>query len=179
MRRPTLRTRRMNRGTDQRRNPIRRDPTVTSRMMAAVRDRNSKAELALRRELHSHGVRYRLHARDVPGRPDIVWRGRKIAVFVDGDMWHGHAWKVRGLAKLEDMFPTNTEWWVSKIRRNEERDREVNRELRRTGWRVVRLWESDVLASPSRAGRRVMAVLREADANSHSPHSRRRIAHRR
>ena len=163
MRRPTRRTRSLKREADQKRNPVKRDPAVTSRMMAAVRDRNSKAELALRRELHSHGVRYRLHARDVPGRPDIVWRGRKVAVFVDGDMWHGHAWKVRGLAKLEDLFPTNTEWWVSKIRRTEERDRHVNQELRREGWRVVRLWESDILASPAQAARRVMRVLSQSE----------------
>lgn len=150
----------MSRQTERKRIPP-RDPLITSRMMAAVRDRNSKAELALRRELHRQGVRYRLHARDVVGRPDLVWRGRKVAVFVDGDMWHGRAWKLRGLAKLEDMFPNNTEWWVAKIRRTEVRDREVTRKLRRDGWRVVRLWESDVLASPTRAARRVMNALTE------------------
>src|ERR1700747_3217921 len=95
----------------------RRDPVITSRMMAAVRNKNTKAELALRRALHRRGLRYRLHPSDVFGRPDIVIRSRGLAVFVDGDMWHGNAWRVRGLSSLEDLFPNNTEFWTKKIRR--------------------------------------------------------------
>jgi DNA mismatch endonuclease (patch repair protein) len=128
-----------------------RDPAVTSRMMAAVRNKNSKAEVALRRELHARGVRYRLHARDVPGHPDIVIRSLRLAVFVDGDMWHGNAWRLRGLARLEDLFPTRTEWWAAKISRNMERDRQVSERLKEQGWSVVRLWESDVQRSARKA----------------------------
>ena len=74
-----------------------RDPAITSRMMAKVRSKNSKAELApLRRALHARGLRYRLHSRDVLGHPDIAIRSRKLAVFVDGDMWHGNERKRRG-----------------------------------------------------------------------------------
>ena len=93
----------------------RRDPAVTSRMMAAVRNKDSKAELALRRQLHARGLRYRLHARDLPGRPDLVIRKYRLAVFVDGDFWHGNAWKVRGLARFEDQFPSNRDFWVEKF----------------------------------------------------------------
>ena len=139
-----------------------RDALVTSRMMAAVRSKDSKAEMALRRELHRLGIRYRVHARDVFGCPDIVWRAKKVAVFVDGDMWHGRAWKTRGLSRLEDMFPTNTDWWANKIRGNQRRDRQVTKQLRHDGWRVVRLWESDVLASPPRAARRVLKAIAES-----------------
>jgi len=130
-------------------------------MMAAVRNKNSKAELVLRRELHRRGVRYRLHARDVLGHPDLVWRGRRVAVFVDGDMWHGNlaAWRERGLATFEAMFPNRTDWWVAKIRRTQDRDAGVTAELTRHGWNVVRLWESDVTANPIRAADRVVREL--------------------
>ncbi len=129
-------------------------------MMAAVKHKDSRAELALRRELHARGVRYRLHARDVLGCPDIVVRKRGVAVFVDGDFWHGNAHVRRGLDSLEDLFPSNKEFWVSKIRRTMERDREVTAELQATGWQVVRLWEEDVLEAPVLAADSVEHLLR-------------------
>ena len=122
-----------------------RDPLVTSKMMAAVRNKNSRAELALRHALHAYGFRYRLHVRSLPGLPDLVLSRYRGVVFVDGDLWHGNAWRVRGLARIEDLFPHRTEWWVSKINRNIERDREVDLALTSAGWRVIRVWESDVL----------------------------------
>jgi DNA mismatch endonuclease (patch repair protein) len=137
-----------------------RDPAVTSRMMAAVRNKDSKAELALRRALHARGLRYRLHAGDVAGRPDLVIRSRRLAVFVDGDMWHGNEHRRRGMASLEDLFPTRTQWWVAKIERNMQRDLEVNERLAADGWTVVRLWESEVLADPAAAADRVFAAVR-------------------
>jgi DNA mismatch endonuclease (patch repair protein) len=131
-------------------------------MMSAVRGKDSKAEIALRRELHRRGLRYRLHARDVIGKPDLVVRSRKVAVFVDGDFWHGNAHRLRGLDRLEDLFPTNREWWMQKLRRNIERDREVTETLRSEGWRVVRIWESNVLSDLTRAADTVEAAMRES-----------------
>jgi DNA mismatch endonuclease, patch repair protein len=128
--------------------------------MAAVKHKDSRAELALRRELHARGVRYRLHARDVLGCPDIVVRKRSVAVFVDGDFWHGNAHNRRGLDRLEDLFPSNKEFWVPKIRRTMERDREVTTELQAAGWQVVRLWEEDVLEDPIAAADMVECLLR-------------------
>jgi DNA mismatch endonuclease (patch repair protein) len=133
-------------------------------MMATVRSKNSKAEIALRRALHARGVRYRLHSADLEGRPDIVIRSSKLAIFVDGDMWHGNAWRVRGLSELADMFPTNTQWWVDKIQRTMERDVEVTQVLSANGWTVIRLWESDVLSSPDSAATRVIEQLRPSGA---------------
>lgn len=131
-------------------------------MMAAVRGKDTKAELALRRALHRRGLRYRLHPSDVFGRPDIVIRSRRLAVFADGDMWHGNAWRLRGLGRLEDMFPNNTEFWTKKIRRNMERDREVTARLTEEGWTVVRLWESDILVNPDAAARKVLKALKKS-----------------
>lgn len=129
-------------------------------MMAAVKHKDSRAELALRRELHARGVRYRIHAKDVLGCPDIVVRKRGVAVFVDGDFWHGNAHNRRGLKSLEDLFPSNKEFWVPKIRRTMERDRQVTAELEATGWQVVRLWEEDVLEAPKAAADTVEYLLR-------------------
>ena len=139
-----------------------RDPVVTSRIMSRVRSKDTRPELALRRAVHAKGGRFRLHPGDVPGRPDMVVRGRKVAVFVDGDLWHGNPaeWHRRGRATLADLFPTRTEWWVSKIERNVQRDRDVDRQLRERGWRVLRLWASDVLADPNLAADQVLALLR-------------------
>lgn len=125
-------------------------------MMARVRAKDSKAELALRRALHARGFRYRLHGKDIMGRPDVVNRSRRLAIFVDGDMWHGNEHHRRGLASLADLFPTRTEWWVAKIEGNMRRDREVTATLREQGWTVIRLWESDVLADPDAAAQRVL-----------------------
>lgn len=140
----------------------RRDPQVTSRIMSRVRDRDSRAELALRRALHRQGVRYRLQARDVVGRPDLVIRRLKVAVFVDGDMWHGNEHRRRGLARIEDLFPTNTDWWAAKIRSNIERDQRVTQELESAGWTVVRIWESTIHADPEAAATRVRTAVEEA-----------------
>lgn len=137
-----------------------RDPAVTSRIMAKVRSKDSKAELALRRALHTRGFRYRLHGKDVLGRPDIVNRSRKLAVFVDGDLWHGNEHHRRGLASLAELFPTRTQWWVAKIEANMRRDREVTSTLRAQGWTVIRLWASDILADPDTAAQHVLDVTR-------------------
>lgn len=130
--------------------------------MRSVRSKNTEPELLLRRAVHAKGGRFRIHAADVPGRPDMVVRARKVAVFVDGDLWHGNPaeWSRRGRADLADLFPNRTQWWVAKIERNIERDREVNRILNEAGWRVVRIWASDVMSDPDAAANRVISVLR-------------------
>jgi DNA mismatch endonuclease, patch repair protein len=131
--------------------------------MSAVRSKNTRPEVALRRAVHARGGRYRLHASDVPGCPDLVVRGRKVAVFVDGDLWHGNPaeWQRRGRTNLADLFPTRTAWWVQKIERNIQRDREVDQQLQDQGWRVVRLWASVILSDPDAAADLVITVLRE------------------
>jgi DNA mismatch endonuclease (patch repair protein) len=133
-------------------------------MMSRVRSRDSRAELALRRALHQRGVRYRLHARDVFGHPDLVIRRLRLAVFVDGDVWHGNPEELRRRrrATLADLFPTRTQWWVDKIERNVARDHEVTERLRSDGWTVVRVWEHDVLTDPDAAADRVAAAVRDA-----------------
>ncbi|MBN1459033.1 MAG: very short patch repair endonuclease [Armatimonadetes bacterium] len=139
-----------------------RDKVTTSRIMSRVRSKDSRVELALRRELHARGLRFRLHARDVVGTPDLVWRGLKVAVFLDGDMWHGNEHRLRGLASLSDLYPSNTEFWVKKIEANIARDREVTEALISSGWSVVRIWASDAAANLQEAADRVVSTVERA-----------------
>ena len=118
--------------------------------MSSVRGRDTRPELVLRKALHARGLRYRLHASDVIGRPDVVNRRRKIAIFLDGDFWHGNPaeWKRRGFSALEDQFPPSKRAiWSEKLRKNIERDRFVTASLEQDGWRVLRFWESDILGN--------------------------------
>lgn len=127
--------------------------------MSSVKNKDSRAEMALRRELHRRGMRYRLHAKDILGKPDLVIRSKRLAVFVDGDFWHGNAHRLRGLERMEDLFPTNRDWWMEKLGRTMHRDQEITAALKADGWTVVREWESDILISPAQAADRVQSKM--------------------
>lgn len=144
----------------------RRDPGVTSKMMAAVRAKDTKPEWALRRHLFSRGLRYRLHVRGVTGRPDIVFPKARVAVFVDGDFWHGAGWRERGHADLSEQFPSNTEFWVTKITRNVERDAVVSKRLRAEGWEVIRVFASELASDLGGVGDRIEAAVRATSAST-------------
>lgn len=138
-----------------------REPEVTSRIMSRVRHKDSKAEVALRRALFAAGLRYRLHAPAVLGRPDISVRGRKIAIFVDGDMWHGNPRlpQMRGRPNFASIFPSRTDWWLAKIARTRARDQDVTRTLQEDDWLVIRVWESDIIADANVAAAAVMEQI--------------------
>ncbi len=121
-----------------------RAPAVTSRIMAAVKNRDTRPEMSLRRELFRRGLRYRVRSTLI-GRPDIVFVSARVACFVDGDRWHGNGWRARGLTSFDDEFKhNNAEFWKAKIRRNMARDKAVTQQLEAEGWTVVRIWASDV-----------------------------------
>lgn len=115
--------------------------------MSAVRGKNTRPELALRRALHARGLRFRVHYRATVGRPDLAFPTQKVAVFVDGDFWHGNSWRIRGERSLKAQLSrwNNSDFWIEKIKGNVARDRRVTRELEAAGWKVIRLWESEVL----------------------------------
>lgn len=104
--------------------------------MRAVRSVNTKPEMTVRRLLHGMGYRYRLHRRDLPGAPDIVFPGRRKVIFVHGCFWHGH-----DCARGARMPATNVDYWRSKIGRNVERDARSIAELQQAGWSVLIVWE--------------------------------------
>lgn len=105
--------------------------------MSKIRGKNSIPELLLRRALWAKDIRFRIHRRDLPGRPDLVIDKYKLVVFVDGDFWHGYDWAIR-------KPKTNQGFWIPKIERNMQRDREVNEQLELLGYTVMRFWEHDV-----------------------------------
>lgn len=110
-------------------------PAVRSRMMAGIRGKNTKPELLLRSELHRLGFRFRLHRRDLPGRPDLIFPKRGAAIFVHGCFWHGHDCHLFRLPK------SRTEFWREKIAGNIARDRRQIEALKEAGWRVGIVWE--------------------------------------
>ena len=107
--------------------------------MRQVKNKDSKIEVMLRKELWSRGLRYRKNVNSIYGKPDIAFIGRKVAVFCDSEFWHGYNWEVR-----KNDFKSNQEFWIPKIERNMERDKEVNAELERQGWTVLRFWGRDI-----------------------------------
>jgi DNA mismatch endonuclease (patch repair protein) len=115
-------------------------PRQRSHCMSRIRGRNTGPELTVRKALWALGLRYRTHSA-IPGRPDIVFAGAKVAVFIDGCFWHGCA--------LHGVKPkTNRDFWREKIRKNRARDRKVTRILEADGWSVLRFWEHEVEDEP-------------------------------
>ena len=112
-----------------------------SEIMSRIRAKGTKPEMAVRRLAHSMGYRYRLHRADLPGKPDLVFSGRKKLIFVHGCFWHQHADSACGKARLPN---TNQEYWLPKLRRNAERDKEHESLLEEMGWNVLVVWECEV-----------------------------------
>lgn len=114
-------------------------PDERSRVMRAVKGKNTTPEMIVRRMAHALGYRYRLHRKDLPGSPDLVFAGRKAVIFVHGCFWHGHDCK-RGSRQPK----TNAEYWRAKIARNVDRDAANLQALENQGWRALVLWECEL-----------------------------------
>lgn len=109
-----------------------------SRLMSRIGSKHTKPELIVRSLLHRLGYRFRLHRKELPGKPDIAFIGRKKAIFVHGCYWHGHGCKIGKLPK------SNLGFWLPKIERNRERDREKRSELEAIGWSVEEVWQCEI-----------------------------------
>ena len=114
-------------------------PEQRHKNMSSVKSKNSKIELLLRHELWKRGLRYRKNVKTVYGHPDIVFIGKKIAVFCDSEFWHGYDWENR-----KNDIKSNVEFWTTKIERNIARDKEVNEYLTSHGWTVLRFWGKQI-----------------------------------
>jgi len=134
-----------------------------SRNMAAIRSKNTKPELVLRHLLTAAGLRYRLHRKGLPGRPDIVFVGPRVIVFCDGDFWHGRNWKRLGGGSR---FKVRKKYWTQKIEGNMARDRRNRAALRKDGWRVLRFWEGDIKTRPEMISAKIRAVVKREHASS-------------
>ena len=122
--------------------------------MQQVKNKDSKIELMLRKELWSRGLRYRKNVTKIVGKPDIVFLGKKVVVFCDSEFWHGYHWE----EKKKD-FKSNQEFWIPKIERNIQRDIEVNKQLTEDGWIVLRFWGRDIKKNCSECADKIEKVL--------------------
>ena len=149
---PRLRGNADNRGRGSVRQGMRSTPSYTGLRPASLGASRAAAgaskkvdtvpELRLRRALHRAGLRYRKNVKTLPGNPDIVFSRVRVAVFCDGDFWHGREWERRSRRIATG---TNAAYWVRKIERNMERDQERQRMLGAMGWKVLRFWETEIL----------------------------------
>ena len=112
-----------------------------SQLMSKIKSRDTGPEVLLRKTLWSEGVRYRVTNRDVLGKPDLSIKKIKLAVFVDGEFWHGYNWETK-----RNMIKSNREYWIKKIEKNMDRDKEVTNTLRSEGWIVIRFWANEVIS---------------------------------
>jgi DNA mismatch endonuclease (patch repair protein) len=135
------------------------DAQTRSRMMRGIKGANTAPELKVRRRLHSEGLRFRLRARDLPGRPDIVFRSLRTAVFVHGCFWHQHPG-----CKYATTPDSNAQFWRDKLQANVRRDERKATELQARGWTVEIVWECATPADLDDLVRRILG--RRAD---HSP----------
>jgi DNA mismatch endonuclease, patch repair protein len=133
---------------------------VSSRTKSRNRKKDTAPEMLLRRALFARGLRYRLHSRALPGNPDIVFPAARVAVFCDGDFWHGRNWEARR-ERLER--GANATYWVPKIESNIARDRAATRALSAAGWVVLRLWETDIKRDPEVVAETIALVLAHHD----------------
>ncbi len=131
------------------------DPAQRSAVMRAVKSRDTAPELAVRRAAHALGLRFRLHRADLPGKPDLVFPARRIALFVHGCFWHGH-----DCPRGARMPQTNCAYWESKISRNVARDATASAALKKLGWTPRTIWECET-RDPAVLWRRIARVTRQ------------------
>lgn len=141
-----------------------RDAQTTYRIMSSIKSRDTAPERILGKALWRLGLRYRKHFH-INGKPDFAFTKAKIAVFCDGDFWHGNNWRLRGLSSFESELATYSPFWSEKLKRNVDRDQRVTRDLENDGWHVMRFWESDIRSNPEECA---FLVLQTYQTRRHS-----------
>lgn len=132
-------------------------PGVRRRAMQAVKSKDTSIEMRVRRWLYAQGYRYRLHKRDLPGCPDIVFSGRKKAIFINGCFWHGHP-----CARGKRVPKSNTDYWTKKIFRNRARDASALQRLDELGWKALVIWECELTRNADSALKELCRFLGQA-----------------
>lgn len=127
-------------------------PEQRSFCMSRIKGKDTGLEMRVRSALHRRGLRFRKHVKDLPGKPDVGFRKARVAVFVDGDFWHGYRFP-----SWEDKV---SDFWKKKINRNRERDAANHRKLRQMEWTVIRLWQHEVEADFDACIDRILAAVR-------------------
>jgi len=128
-------------------------PEQRTKNMKNIRSEGTRPELKIARELKRRRIYFSTHPKTVLGKPDILFRRKKIAVFIDSDFWHGNPGHFK-------MPKSNMRYWKAKISRNRSRDKEVTDTLRKSGWKVIRIWEHDVYKNFSKSVARIVKCLK-------------------
>ncbi len=126
-----------------------------SGIMKKIKSKDTKPEIMLRRELWKRGYRYRKNFSELPGKPDIVFIRKKVVVFIDGDFWHGYNWEEKKKKILN-----NKEYWVKKIEKNIERDKENTKKLSNMGYKVIRFWEHEIKTDINKCVNEIIKTLK-------------------
>lgn len=129
------------------------DKDTRSRMMSGIRGKDTKPELAIRKALHARGFRFRLHAKGLPGKPDLIFQKYKAVIFVHGCFWHGHN------CKYFKVPQTRTNFWLEKIGQTRFRDERQELALRALGWRVMTVWECEIRAAKRQNGETLIDLI--------------------
>jgi DNA mismatch endonuclease (patch repair protein) len=127
---------------------------IRSKNMAAIKSKNTKPEMLVRRFLHANGFRYTLHDKKLPGKPDIVLPKYRTVIFVHGCFWHGHT-----NCKYFVIPKTRTEWWLNKINGNIANDAKAAKALKKEGWKIINLWECTI--KPAKISRTLTTLLKK------------------
>jgi len=131
-------------------------PEQRRKCMSHIRSSNTTTEVLLRKALWREGIRYRKSYSKLPGKPDIAITKYKIAIFCDGELWHGKDWETR-----RETIKTNKEYWIPKIERNMARDNENEKKLENMGWVVIRFWGRDIEKNLAKCVNEVMEAVYE------------------
>ena len=135
-------------------------PEQRSFCMSRIKGKDTGLEMRVRSALHRRGLRFRKHVKDLPGKPDVVFRKARVAVFVDGDFWHGYRFP-----SWEDKV---SDFWKKKINKNRERDAANHRKLRQMEWTVIRLWQHEVEEDFDACIDRILAAVRGHEEKTNS-----------
>ena len=126
-----------------------------SENMSRIRSQDTKIEISLRHELWSRGLRYRKNDKNIFGKPDILFKGKKVAVFCDSEFWHGYEYLYEGKT-----FKTNVSFWEQKMKRNINRDKKVTKKLLSDGWTVLRFWQREIEKDVDKCADKIEEVLK-------------------
>jgi DNA mismatch endonuclease (patch repair protein) len=127
--------------------------------MSRIKGKDTKPEMLVRRWLHAHGYRYRLHDKKLPGKPDIVLPKYRILILVHGCFWHGHTG-----CKYYVVPKTNTDWWLNKINTNKANDTKAVKALKKDSWKIITVWECEL--KPAKLQNTLNSLLKKLSANA-------------
>jgi len=125
-----------------------------SEIMSKIRGKNTKPEVDFRKALWHKGYRYRKNYKKLPGNPDIVMKKYKVAIFIDGEFWHGYNWEQK-----KDKIKSNRGFWIPKIERNMQRDAEINLKLHEMGYKIFRFWEHQVKKEKEKSIQQIVSYI--------------------